>query len=297
LKLIQKIKKLIIPPVVIPIIAIFMAFLCYVIFSPRVLFIYDPFTLRISNLTIPEIKRIGLRHHLFVRPIAATYDDFPFVFFNLSDRDKSRGIIITAHLYSMLKNNEKYADFFNNSRIFIYGPLFDYEQSTNAINVSVSISDKPRLKYFLKELEKLIFFIPESIYGRANFVEPENTLISLLIESFYSARNNGTVEKLPLAENFRRDSIFFEDNSLTVLCIRRITPSVRNLVTEADGKILFFDYVNSRNLAGSIYVNESGGVSMSLSYDYRQSLHKIFKVMTQTAEKKIGYKAVFTLFP
>ncbi|MCL2792545.1 MAG: hypothetical protein FWD87_05570 [Spirochaetaceae bacterium] len=285
----------IIVPVIIPVIAIFIAVLSFVIFSQRVLFIYDPYTIKISNLDISQIKRAGIKHQLFIKPIEAQYGNFPEIFENLSDRDKRRKIVITAYLYSMLKSNEEYNNFFNNSILYIYGPLFDYEQSENPITVFKSISNEERLRHFLNRFKELVFFMPESIYERVGSVEPESTLISLLTEKFYS-QSAGSVNKLPFAGGMGRNSEHFKDGSINILCIRRLSPGARSLITESDGKVIFFDYVNSRNLRQSFYVNTETTSSASLSYDYKKTLHKMFKIMGKSTEKGISYVSVFSFF-
>ena len=304
LKLIQEKIKLfpqqLILPIVIPLIAIFTIFLTFVIFAQRILFIYDPYTIRISNYNISQIKKTGIRHNLFVKFVAANYEDFPEIYKNISEKQKRKNIVITSYLYSMFKDDKEYEDFFNNSRLHIYGPLFDYLQSDepdDPIAVSVSISNKEKIKNFLKECEELVFFIPESIYGKADFIEPEKTLISLLTENFYSLKNDGNVIKSSLSEKMGKDSVSFNNNSIIVLCFRKISPGARSLITESGGKVVFFDYINGFNLKKSLYINKDAAFSLSLSYDYKYTLDKIFKNIGENPEKRINYMAVFSFFP
>ncbi|MCL2481550.1 MAG: hypothetical protein FWF38_07550, partial [Spirochaetaceae bacterium] len=252
-------------PFLITAIAIFTIILTFLIFTQRILFIYDPYTIKISNYNISQIKRAGIRNNLFIKPIKAKYEDFHEIFEKLSEREKGKKLIISAYLYSMLKDIEEYKNFFNNSQIYIYGPLFDYEQNSDPITVSTSISNKTKLKYFLKECNNLIFFLPDPIYEKRDFIEPENTLISLLTENFYSLKENGNVIKLPLSQNMEKNSVIFESSSIIVLCLRKISHGNRSLITESGGKVVFFDYINSRNLKNTLYLYKDDSFSTSLS--------------------------------
>jgi hypothetical protein len=287
-------------PVIISLIAIFTIFFSFVIFAQRILFIYDPYTIEISNCNVSQIKKSGLRHLLFIKTLEANYENFPEIYKNISDKEKEKSIVISTYLYSMFKDNEEYKAFFNNSKLHLYGPLFDYEQAADTINVFTSISNKTELKYFLEDFEKLIFYIPESIYEKKDFIEPENTLISLLTDIFYSAKasgkNNGNVLIQPLDEKMGKNAVSPENNSIAVLCLRKISPGARSLITESDGKFIFFDYINSRNLRNTLYVKKETVFSSSISYDYKKSLDKIFKIIGEKSEKRIDYIAVFSFF-
>ena len=297
LKKINLLQKKILPKIIIPLIiagiALVIAFLGYVIFAQRILFIYDPYTMRVSNSDTAQIRKAGLRHHLFINPIEATHENFHEIYENLSDEEKEKKLVITAYLYSMLKDNEEYRNFFNNSILYIYGPFFDYEQSENPINVSISVSNSTRLKRFLQRFEELVFFIPESIYEEADTIEPESTLISILIGNFHSYGDN--IQKFSLDEGMGRNSELFEQGTINVICIRELSPGARSLITESGGKVLFFDYFNSRNLRQSFYINTETAFSASLMYDYKKTLDKIFKNMRKNSEKRISYMAAFSL--
>ena len=295
LNLLQKnILPQIIKPLIISGIAIFIAFLGYVIFAQRILFIYDPYTMRISNSDTSQIKRAGLRHQLFIKPIEATHENFYEIYENLSDKEKEKKLVITAYLYSMFKDNKDYRNFLDNSRLYIYGPFFDYEQSEYPINVSISVSNKRKVKRFFKKFEKLVFFIPESIYEKADTIEPESTLIAELIENFHSQDDNN-VKKLPLGEEMGKNPELFEKGAINVICIRSLSPGARSLITESGGQVLFFDYFNSRNLRQSFHISTETAFSASLRYDYEKTLDKIFKNMRKNSEKKISYIATFSL--
>jgi len=280
----------IILPVLISLSAIFAVILSFFIFSQRIFFFYDPHTLKISNYSISQIKRAGLKYQLFIKPIETNYEDFPEIFNNLSDKEKRKKIIITSYLYSMLREKE---EFFDNCTLLLYGPLFDYERDIDSIDVQISISNKTNLGIFLRESEKLVFFVPESILFKAVKAEPETTLISMLSDVFYSLKKDGTTTLLSFG-NIGKNPLFFEENSINVLCLRKITQEYRSLITESGGKVLFFDHINSRNLKNSLYVNKDSGFSASLSYDYKYSLDKIFKNILEKTEKKVNYVAVFS---
>jgi len=300
LKLIQENIKLLFPqvflPVIISIAAILVVILSFAIFAQRILFIYDPYTIKISGYNVSQIKKAGIRNHLFIKPIETRYEDFHKIYENLSEKEKQKKIIMSAYLYSMLKDNEEYKLFFNNSKIHIYGPFFDYKQNSGSLFVSTSISNQTELKYFLKECNDLIFFISEPIYEKPELPEPENTFISLLTENFYSLKNNGDVIKLPFSEKNEKNKALFESNSVIVFCFRKVTPVLRNLIKESGGKAIFFDYINSYNLKESLYSDKDIYFFSSLSYDYKDTLDKIFKNMGENSEKGINYIAIFAFF-
>ena len=285
-------------PVIIPIIAIFLVFFSFTVFSQRILFIYDPYTIKISDYTIPQIKRSGIRHRLFIEPIETTYEKFSEIYGKMSDKEKEKKLVISAYLYSRLKDKEEYKTFFNDKKVYIYGPLFDYEKNAGQIALSAAVSNKTKLNYFLKECSNLVFLIPESIYEKADIIEPEKTLISFLEESLYSQKKdtNAATKKLPLSEKMEKNTHLFESNSIIVLCLRKISPGARSFITESGGKVVFFDYINSRNLKNSLYINKETSFSASLSYDYKDTLDKIFKIMGENSEKGVNYMAVFSFF-
>ncbi|MCL2705181.1 MAG: hypothetical protein FWE72_03125 [Spirochaetaceae bacterium] len=301
---IQKLKllheKIVLPqiflPVIITVIAILTIIFTFIIFAQRVIFIYDPYTIKISGYNISQIKRTGIRNHVFVKPIETKFEDFHKIYENLSEKEKEKKIIISAYLYSMLKDNEEYKLFFNNSNIYIYGPLFDYEQNDDPISVSTSISNKTKISYFFRESRNLVFFIPEPIYRKANTIEPESTLISLLTENFDSLENNGNVVKMPLSDNVEKSTLVFENDAIIVLCLRKISTGIKSLITESEGKVIFFDYINNYNLRNSFNFSKEASFSASLSYDYKDTLDKIFKIMGENSEKGINYVAVFSFF-
>ncbi len=302
-KLIEKKKYTIefLTPVLIPVIALAVAILSFNIFASQAIFIYDPYTFRISDISVSQIKKIGARRHISVKPIVSDYKNFPEIYNNLSDKEKRKKIIISSYLYSMFYNNEEYKNLLNNSGIYLYGPLFDYENKIDKSNISIDILNKEKLEYFLKKCEEIAFFIPESVYGKSDSAEPEHTLISLLTENFYSLKNSRNIIKLPFSENMGKSSaqlnIQENSNSLTILCLRKISAGNRNLIKDFKGKILFFDYINSNNLQNSIYKKNDFTNSASLSYDYKHTLDKIFQNISEKSEKEINYNAVFSLFP
>ncbi|MDX9800926.1 MAG: hypothetical protein RBT69_06290 [Spirochaetia bacterium] len=277
-------------------IAVITVFTSYYLSAEKAVFIYDPYTIETSGMGLKEIRKKGLRERVDFTFIEASDADF-----SLQDDGRKR-IVLTSYLYSIIINESSYPSFFNDRQVYLFGPLFDYNtNNTSSVNVSLEFSNKEGIDDIWEGIETVFFLIPPDIFGKEDTVEPENQLISLLKISFLASEPEGKTYSLLLNEENRAKSTLPEGSEkdasiLSVLCIRSFNNDSRNMIESYSGNMVFFDFINTKNLFSSINPAKKRAAPQMLSYDYELSLQRI--ILSENGEISTGmvnYQPVYAL--
>ncbi len=277
----------------------------YYLSSEQVYFIYDPYTIETSGMGLKDIRKKGIRERVDFTFFETTYSEFDKFYSVFSRRDDGKKrIVLTSHLYSMIKNEETYASFLKNRRVYLFGPLFDYNtDEESGISVSPEFSEKKGLSGIWSGIEKVFFLLPQDVYGKEENTEPEKQLISWLKESFIAVNPEGKtyfqlldediIAQADLPHRSERDL-----SALSVLCIRSLNSNSGSLIENYRANMMIFDFINIKNLPTPIKPAAplKTAIAGLLSYDYNLSLQRIiFPVKGAIMSGMVNYHPVFTL--
>jgi len=292
-------------PYLIMLISLITVYASYYLSTEQVYFIYDPYTIETSGMGLKDIRKKGIRDRVDFTFFKTTYSEFDkfHTAFSRQDDGKKR-IVLTSHLYSMIKNEETYDSFLKDRNIYLFGPLFDYSiDEVSGISVSAEFSENKGLSGIWSGIEKVYFLLPQDIYGKEENTQPEKQLISWLKESFSAANPDGKTysrllneeipERADLHDRSRKDP-----SVLSVLCIRSLSGNSGSLIENYPGNMIFFDFINIKNLPAPVKPAAPAKTAIAglLSYDYNISLQRIIMpVKGAIASGLVNYHPVFTL--
>lgn len=243
----------------------------------KVFFIYDPYTLETSGLTIEKMKKEAYRKRVLLETVEIPGPDYSFLYLQdtFSSIYKSgRKVITTSFLYGVAAEKEGMTG-------YLYGPLFDYYDTFLGIAVE-TITGKENLKQLFENVKKII------IYKNNDNVWPEKYLIDFLKDAFLEKEPDGKI-LYNIIEAFGMENQ--EENTLYILAARTLNLELAEKVSKYEGKTVVFDFINEDKMTNSFFEKK-----YVFYYNYNISIKEIFAdIKKGRKNENLHYLPIFSL--
>lgn len=276
-KYLTLLKKISLPATVVISSIVVLIFISFFTFE-KAYFIYDPYTLETSGLTIEKMKKKAYRERVLLEAVEMPGSDYSFL--HLQDTFSSiyksgRKVITTSFLYGVAAEKEGITG-------YLYGPLFDYSDTFLGVAVE-TITGKENLKQiFENNVEKII------IYRDNDNDCPEKYLIDFLKNAFLEKKPNGKI-LYNIIEAFGMENQ--EENTLYILAARTLNWGLAEKISKYEGKTVVFDFINGDKMTRFLFEKK-----YVFSYNYTMSIKEIFAdIKKGRKSENLHYLPIFSL--
>ncbi len=294
--------------------------------AERVFFIYDPYTIEMSALSVSDMEKAALREE----KILESFEAFPETAWGIAEKILSGRpesvVIVTSWLYTAGGFGPAVAGAERSGTLFLFGPLFDYSRDYPGLAVSeeflfpqdfaagagakaggaegsadAGAADAGGGNSGLPAgMKSIVFYLPEAVYQREKMPEPEKGMIDALSEKFLEKNPSASII---LRETGESGSFQPEKRELSVFCRRTMDVSLLRSITGHEKNTVFFDFINfSKKIAtpsGRAPTETILTPPLFFSYEHERSAKKILSGRAaETAGRGVEgvYAPVFSFY-